>query len=40
MVQVNKEGLKDVLEKLAKQLKDMTVEINAYQEKHKIFFKT
>ena len=36
MVQVNKEGLKDVLEKLAKQLKEMTLEINAYQEKHKI----
>jgi hypothetical protein len=36
MVEVNREGLKDVLEKLAKQLKDMSLEINAYQEKHKI----
>jgi prefoldin subunit 2 len=36
MVEGNREGLKDVLEKLAKQLKDMSLEINAYQEKHKI----
>ena len=36
MVEGNREGLKDVLEKLAKQLKDISLEINAYQEKHKI----